>query len=143
MPNVRKLKIDKIILGERRRRLVQKKVDEIAENMKKIGQLTRIGVHAANLERVKTAIILMLARRAGLPEAKGIKGLGCQTSIAAHFDNKALSAPLANPRRPPPGHENGSLGTAATVTGRNSKVLCDEQLKAIEKLSRTLIPSRQ
>jgi hypothetical protein len=31
MPNMRKLKIDKIILGERRRQLVQAKVDEIAE----------------------------------------------------------------------------------------------------------------
>jgi ParB family transcriptional regulator, chromosome partitioning protein len=45
MPNMRKLKIDKIILGDRRRQLVQEKVDEIAEGMKKIGQLAPIGVY--------------------------------------------------------------------------------------------------
>jgi hypothetical protein len=57
-----------------------------------------------------------LAPRAGLPEAKGIKGLGCQTSITAHFDAKRLSAPLANPCRPPPDPEIGSPRTVGTET---------------------------
>jgi hypothetical protein len=42
MPNMRKLKI---ILGERWRQLVQEKVDEIAEGMKKIGQLQEAASH--------------------------------------------------------------------------------------------------
>jgi hypothetical protein len=57
-----------------------------------------------------------LAPRAGLPEAKGIKGLGCQTSITAHFDAKRLSEPLANPCRAPPDPEIGSPRTVGTET---------------------------
>ena len=57
-----------------------------------------------------------MAPRAGLPEAKGIKGLGCQTSITAHFDAKRLSAPLANQCRPPPDPEIGTPRTVGTET---------------------------